>query len=231
MAEDKQGKDSSSFEEMYPHSDPQSIKYRVVGALIILISCSLAWWLLLDHDVRRYDSVDSAINKPVNVERFEVPQEVIEKHHEYRQRSTSDENNELVKERPKKETNLASKPQKEKIATKAQPTKDVKKEPKKPAAKPKIQTAKKSSPALPDAWLLQLGSFTDKANAEKLRQRLYRSDIPAYIKTFNVDGRKIYRVLVGPKLDRKSVEAMEAKVRKKSGLQPLIVKFKPGFEE
>ena len=78
---------------------------------------------------------------------------------------------------------------------------------------------------------MQLGSFTDKKNAEALRKKLYKSDITAYIKRFKVNGRVIYRVIVGPKLDRRSVENMQSRVRKKSGIQPLIVKFKVGFEE
>ena len=226
MAEDKTVNDTAAFEDVYPHSDPQSIKYRVVGAIIILVTCSLAWWLLLDHDVKRYESVDSAITQPVNVERFEVPQEVIDKHHEYREQSTLTDTQKKSVEvakpstQPKQETKAAAKQSSKVVAKSTAP---------KPAVQ-KTQTNKTPS-KLPEAWLLQLGSFTDKSNAETLRQRLYRSDIPAYIKTFNVEGRKIYRVLVGPKLDRKSVEAMEARVRKKSGLQPLIVKFKPGFEE
>lgn len=239
-------------DEFYPHSDPQSIKYRAIGASIIMVSCSLAWWLFLDHESKRYQSIESVVKEPLNVERFEIPPEVIQKQHDYQLRRQAENNTETMAtakrveivsestdyqtvDRPKVEK--AKKPV---TVRQSEPSK-LTKVTQQPVKKASVSETPKNThsakvisrqpPNVADAWVLQLGSFTDKKNAESLRQTLYKSDISAYIKRFNIDERVIYRVIVGPKLDRDSVEKMQSKVRKKSGIQPVIVKFKIGFEE
>ena len=235
MAKKQAATQGEEADEFYTHSDPQSIKYRAIGASIIVISCSLAWWLFLDHESKRYQSIESVVNEPVNVERFAIPPEVIQKQKDYKERrdlSNETEAKPVADKKPAKK--LVKKPAKtpvEKTAAKKQAVASAKPPVKlKNKPKPAIQKTK-TAPKIADAWVLQLGSFTDKKNAETLRKKLYKSDISAYIKRFTVDGRKIYRVIVGPKLDRHSIEKMQSRVRRKSGIQPLIVKFKTGFEE
>jgi DedD protein len=227
-------------DEFYTHSDPQSIKYRVIGASIILLSCSFAWWAFLDHESKRYESIESIVKEPLNIERFEIPLDVIEKQQQYKQRrQDSSVNPDALNSddiASPSSTDKVSKP----VAASIKTDNKVYDRPEVASVKPmsvEVELSadstqnKRQLPALADAWVLQLGSFTDKKNAESLRQKLYKSDVSAYVKRFNLSGRAIYRVIVGPKFDRRSVEKMQTSVRKKSGIQPLIVKFTSGFEQ
>jgi len=243
----------------YPHSDPQSIKYRLIGAFIILVSCSTAWWLFLDHDLQRFQAIESASVNNIDIERFDIPVEAEQAHVAKREALLAKQPDfldepssqqlaekaaaesekmgvgEIVKSdasvdkaklkptlNPKAKQNPAEQASKPVAPSKATESNTVKAS----ASKPAINEV-----ALADAWVLQLGSFKDKANAEDLRKKLYKFDIPAYVKKFSVNNTAIYRVLVGPKLNRKAVEKMQSRVRQKAGIQPIIVKFKPGFEQ
>jgi DedD protein len=53
-------------------SDQQTIKYRIIGALVIAVCFSLAWWILLDHDIQRTDVQQLYIPEPLEIERFEI---------------------------------------------------------------------------------------------------------------------------------------------------------------
>ena len=57
-------------------SNSQSVKYRLIGALVIVFSFSLAWLLLLDHDVQRHQDWQSSMPKKVDVERFDIDKPV-----------------------------------------------------------------------------------------------------------------------------------------------------------
>ena len=237
MAKQQQVNDDA--DEFYTHSDPQSIKYRVIGASIIVLSCSLAWWFFLDHESKRYQSIEPVVKELVKVERFEIPPEVIQKQQAYKKRQEIKKSGTDKNVTAPVRTSLVSTTNIEPLSsktTKSSDNKSAKQSSDKPASRKKnnvVQKAvtKKPEVTLSDAWVLQVGSFTDKANAEALRKKLYKSDISAYVKRFNINGRVIHRVIVGPKLDRHAVEKLQSRVRKKSGIQPLIVKFKTGFEE
>lgn len=185
----------------------QPIKYRVIGALVIIFTFILAWWLLLDHDIKRFKNIKEPISEPIVIDRFDVID--IEK-----------------------EAQAASAVEPETKPLKVATTKPVKKTKNTVAeVKPAKKAVKLDSKGLPEAWVLQVASFGERKNAVALQQKLYDADFPAYVKTFNVPEGKVYRVLVGPKLSKQRAAEMSKKVEKRFSLKSMIVAFKPGFEE
>jgi DedD protein len=81
------------------------------------------------------------------------------------------------------------------------------------------------------AWVLQVGSFTEKKNADALKNKLLAKDFPAYVKTFNVNNTLIYRVLVGPKINKKAMQQVAKNIDVMFRLNSLIMEYKPGFAE
>lgn len=67
-----------------------------------------------------------------------------------------------------------------------------------------------SSPKTPDtekhpspgAWIIQVGTFSKRENADQLLKRLRHAKYPAYVESGTSKGAAIYRVRVGPELDR-----------------------------
>jgi DedD protein len=63
-------------------------------------------------------------------------------------------------------------------------------------------------------WAVQLGSFGDKNNAEKLATDLRKQGFAAFLSQLSTDSGLLQRVRVGPQKDRESAEAMAARLKK-----------------
>lgn len=202
--------------------DSQSIKYRLIGALVIIVSFTLAWLLLLDHDVKRQSQWSDNVPSPIEIERFEVEEPKTSK-----VETVTEVKSQAV---IKPQTSAKAKGGVEaKMVKKPKPAIETveKVEPKTPAK----QYTQLNSKGLPDAWVLQVASFKEKANAKKLQQSLLKHDFPAYIKAFNLPSGRIYRVIIGPKMDKSRAQKMGRDVENSVGMKTLLVAYKPGFEE
>ena len=92
-----------------------------------------------------------------------------------------------------------------------------------PDPAPNQTEAKTESPAPADAaasasttgmWAVQLGSFGNQANAEKLAADLRKQGFAAFLSQLSTDSGALHRVRIGPQKDRDSAEAMAARLRK-----------------
>jgi DedD protein len=63
-------------------------------------------------------------------------------------------------------------------------------------------------------FAVQLGSFSNKGNAEKLAADLRKQGFAAFLSQLATDSGQLQRVRVGPQKDRESAEAMAAKLAK-----------------
>lgn len=86
-----------------------------------------------------------------------------------------------------------------------------------------------SESGLPNAWLLQVGSFASVTNAEELVARLVDSGLKAYSRLQPSDGSgpDLHKVYVGPYLDRTELEAADLQLRQAHQLQPIRLQFEP----
>lgn len=88
-----------------------------------------------------------------------------------------------------------------------------------PAAPPTpVASAPKASeqpqPAAPTAgWVVQIGSFASRENAERLTKELKSKGFAAFVSQ-STKGKKLYRVRVGPEVDRAAAEALAGRLRK-----------------
>lgn len=72
------------------------------------------------------------------------------------------------------------------------------------------------------AWVIQVGSFSNRGNAEKLVQQIREMKYAAFMEQADVDGKTLYRVKVGPEVDRKLADKMLVSLNK--DLKPLNLK-------
>ncbi|HXQ31279.1 MAG TPA: SPOR domain-containing protein [Steroidobacteraceae bacterium] len=61
-------------------------------------------------------------------------------------------------------------------------------------------------------WVVQLGSFAGRGNAERLATSLRAKGYAAFVAEFRASGRVLYRVRVGPEQDRARAEAVAARL-------------------
>jgi len=74
----------------------------------------------------------------------------------------------------------------------------------------------KSAPAASTTgmWAVQLGSFSNKENAEKLAADLRKQGYAAFLSQLATDSGQLHRVRIGPQKDRESAEAMAKRLAK-----------------
>lgn len=80
---------------------------------------------------------------------------------------------------------------------------------------------------LPEAWVVQLASFQESANAETLRDKLRAAGYKSYV-TYRPDQNdELARVFVGPELERKTSEALVGKLKEEFKLEGFVVRYAP----
>ncbi len=125
------------------------------------------------------------------------------------------------------ETEDLSKPPSAEIKPEPQPTpvEDVvQKEP-----EPKSAAKEKSEPATRvglSAWVIQVGSFSQRSNADKLVKDLQAKKYAAFTDQVDVKGKILHRVLVGPEVDKKRAEQMLLNLNKHLKAKKLTGKLK-----
>lgn len=79
----------------------------------------------------------------------------------------------------------------------------------------------------PKAWVIQVGSFSDKSKADKLKKDLQSDGYKAFTRSVNKKGKTINRVMIGPKLDKKQALRIQQAVNKQYALKTLLMSFEP----
>ncbi len=101
-----------------------------------------------------------------------------------------------------------------------------------PAPADAVKPAAAAAPTLdargvPNAWVLQVASFKDKARAQDITDQLLADGYKAFIRSAtNADG-VAHRVYVGPKLDRHKLQKEKAMIESKYRVKALELKFEP----
>lgn len=75
------------------------------------------------------------------------------------------------------------------------------------------------------AWVIQLGSFSKQENAETLEKKLREAGYPAFIEPLQQDGKKSYRVRVGPEVMRTEADKLRDQINKRFELNGIVVSY------
>jgi DedD protein len=75
-----------------------------------------------------------------------------------------------------------------------------------------IPAAAANANAGPQGWVVQLGSFASRDNAERFASSLRSKGYAAFVAEFRGSGRVLFRVRVGPEQDRTRAEAIGARL-------------------
>jgi len=80
-----------------------------------------------------------------------------------------------------------------------------------PASQPQ-PTVKPSSASATGMWVVQMGSFSSKANAERLASDLRKKGFAAFLSQHETSSGEFHRVRIGPQKDRRSAESIAAQL-------------------
>jgi len=80
-------------------------------------------------------------------------------------------------------------------------------------------------PSLPNGWLVQVGSFSNKVNAERMVQKLRNKGYSAYVHEEHHRHALIRQVQVGPAISRAKAEQLRKKLYKEFKLKGYLIKY------
>ena len=75
------------------------------------------------------------------------------------------------------------------------------------------------------AWVVQLGSFSTKVNADKLNLSLRKAGFPAFVEPLTKKGKTSYRVRVGPEILRADADALLKNIKAKMKLDGIVLSY------
>ncbi len=87
-----------------------------------------------------------------------------------------------------------------------------------PAPKPVVAPAA----AAKVGFAVQLGAFSDAAEAGAMRERLRAAGFTAFTESVNTDKGKLTRVRVGPVLDRAAADQLKSQIKSKTGIDGIV---------
>lgn len=100
----------------------------------------------------------------------------------------------------------------------------IKAAPVKPAPVAAAKPARKPAAAPTGAgFVVQVGSFGKQGNAERLQEKLVSQGFPAFVEANAAGGKSIYRVKVGPRTSRNSVDELRIRLLDEAKLEGIIV--------
>ena len=108
---------------------------------------------------------------------------------------------------------VVEQPQAETVASTPAPASEEP-QPEEPKPEPSQVTSELAPTSTTGMWAVQLGSFSNKDNAERLAAGLRKQGYAAFLSQLQTNSGTMHRVRIGPQKDRESAEAMAARLAK-----------------
>lgn len=106
--------------------------------------------------------------------------------------------------------------------TEAKPEKASTQAVSKPEKKSTAAATEKKQSVSKKGWVIQVGAFSQKSNADNLLKKLTKSGMKVYIEK----GKKLYHVRIGPFSSKSKAQQQQNKVEKKTGQKGIVKNLK-----
>ena len=83
------------------------------------------------------------------------------------------------------------------------------------------------SDGLPRSWSLQIAALSIEENANGMGKKLRAAGHQAYVRQTVAGSKMLYRIFIGPYLDRQKLEELRIPIDKQYGVKSLTVRFVP----
>ncbi len=203
------------------------MKRRLIGATVLISLAIIFLPMILEHEPLMVDRGEMTPIPEAPDEKFKsslIRDEVLEDKPQVTANQDAPAAPQIAAEEPAPAAAVENTPTAPATAdaapVKSEPVKQAPKAAEKPAPAPE-----QAKPG-PSAWVIQVGSFSNQENAKKLVERLRKAGLdtmdpqPAVI-----NGKQLYRVKVGPELDKRNAEKLLPKVKQAAGLQGTVIRY------
>jgi DedD protein len=197
--------------------DEHTFKQRIVGAIVLVALAVIFIPMLLpgSRDIGFSDNGSPIPPKPAELENLKVL--------ELEKPQPAPKPREIVRT-PIDEHSPAAPPEDVEA-----PATDTDKTPLPEETLPPKTTSEAAKPAAttPKAWAVQVGSFTQRDNAMRLRDQLRSKGYKAFVEQITNADKTFYRVRVGPEVSREKAVALQKDLQSKMKLQDSTVVSHP----
>ena len=200
----------------------EALKKRLIGAVVLLAIAAILWPLVFDSADHIKLSQESKIPPKPEVERWQ-PAEVPEP-------------DASAVGWPDAKTAAATTP---KAAAPKQPAKDTqtsvaatndadrKNTPAATGDDKSVPAETQQKAVFRPAWVVQVASLSDRNSAKQLVAKLRAKDYRAYSEVAKRSGKQSYRVLIGPKFDKRKAVSIKQEIDKSEKVDSLVLNFRP----
>ena len=185
----------------------RALKERIIGAVVLVIFAVLVVPVFLDGPPEQGAVVTERVLLPGQDEQ-KTQTVVLERD----RTEPVPAANSMQSETPQAE--VQEEPEQETVRS-PEPSSSTPRPVEKPVEKP-VEAKPKDEPAASSTgmWAVQLGSFSNKDNAERLAADLRKQGYAAFLSQLDTASGTLHRVRVGPLKDRDSAEQMAARLQK-----------------
>ncbi len=178
----------------------RALKERIIGAIVIVLFVVLVVPVFLDGPTNSGEMISEQVPLPGQ---------------------SGDENRTIILERDRTEpVPVATSNSPRAITAKPDPTPPApapQRDPEPQAAQEEPEAAPAEEPAVSSStgmWAVQLGSFSNQENAERLAADLRKRGFFPFLSQVSTSSGDLHRVRIGPQKDRASAEAVAAELQK-----------------
>lgn len=190
----------------------RALKERIIGAIVLVIFVVLVVPIFLDGPPEEGEIISERVVLPGQEDQNNKTVVLDRERSEPLPVANTPDMAETVKDDPPPEVV---------VQTPSSPPESGETESSEPEARPEPKPVEEPPAQSPEPaasssgmWAVQLGSFSNKENAEKLAADLRKQGYAAFLSQLNTGGGQLHRVRIGPQKDRASAEAMAASLLK-----------------
>ena len=191
----------------------RALKERIIGAAVLVVFVVLIVPVFLDGPPQSDEIVSERVPLPGQAEEGETRTVVLERDRDEpvpvsaTQAETQRPQPAQPESKPEPESRSQPEPEPE-------PAPEPEPEPKSTPAKPATEQPAAAGDSPTGMWAVQLGSFGNQQNAERLAADLRKQGFAAFLSQLSTGSGELHRVRIGPQKDRESAEAMAARLAK-----------------
>jgi len=193
----------------------RALKERIIGAAVLVVFVVLIVPVFLDGPPQSDEIVSERVPLPGQAEEGETRTVVLERDRDepvpvpVTQAETERPQPAQPESKPEPESRSQPEPK-----PKPEPEPEPEPEPKSTPAKPATEQPAAAGDSPTGMWAVQLGSFGNQQNAERLAADLRKQGFAAFLSQLSTGSGELHRVRIGPQKDRESAEAMAERLAK-----------------
>ncbi len=200
----------------------EALKKRLLGAVVLLAIAAILWPLVFDSAEEIKLGAESKIPPRPEVQRWQ-PAEVPEPDASGVGWPDSKSTQQTTPKVAAAQTKIKQPKSKPGAANQAA------EEPAAVAAPVEEKSATKvaQQPLFRPAWVVQVATLSNGDSAKRLVEKLRKRDYRAYSEVADLSGKQAYRVLIGPKFDKRKAISIKQAIDESEKVDSLVLNFRP----